>query len=197
MAGGAGRERTSSVAPVQTTMDSWTARSERRGAGGVKRGRAQPPFGKAAHSGGECSVFRGAYYVLRKNNGTRTTQYAPRFTPPAPRRSLLAVQLSIVVWTGATLLVLSLPAPPAIAFPLLALATGGLTGMAFPLAVALAQPRPTSTGAGAAGMVYGADLVGGCLGALLSAVVWVPLLGIPQTCAVIALVGVAGLLALA
>jgi len=46
-------------------------------------------------------------------------------------------------------------------------------------------------------MVYGADLVGGCLGALLSAVVLVPLLGIPQTCAVVALVGVAGLLALA
>jgi len=35
------------------------------------------------------------------------------------------------------------------------------------------------------------------LGALASAVVWVPLLGIPQTCVVIALVGVAGLLALA
>jgi len=45
-------------------------------------------------------------------------------------------------------------------------------------------------------MVYGADLVGGCLGALLSGVVWVPLLGIPQTCVLVALVGVAGLLAL-
>ena len=45
-------------------------------------------------------------------------------------------------------------------------------------------------------MLYGADLVGGCLGALLAAVLFVPVLGIPQTCAAIALVGLAGLLAL-
>jgi spermidine synthase len=142
-----------------------------------------------------CSVFHIAYGESRKNNRTRTTQYAPRFTLPAPRSTLIAVQLSTILFSGVTLLVLSLPAP-AIAFPLLALGTGCLTGMAFPLAVALVQPRSASTGAGAAGMVYGADLVGGCLGALLSGVAWVPLLGIPQTCAVVALVGVAGLLAL-
>jgi hypothetical protein len=45
-------------------------------------------------------------------------------------------------------------------------------------------------------MLYGADLAGGCLGALLGAVLFIPVLGIPQTCAVIALVGLAGLLAL-
>jgi hypothetical protein len=45
-------------------------------------------------------------------------------------------------------------------------------------------------------MLYGADLVGGCLGALLGAVLLIPVFGIPQTCAAIALVALAGLLAL-
>ncbi len=124
---------------------------------------------------------------------------------PRGVQALAAVQVSILAWTGVTLLVLSLPAP-AIAFPLLALGTGGLTGLAFPLAVGLVRPRPSpfpgreeAQGArsSVAGMVYGADLAGGCLGAIFSAVVFVPLLGIPQTCLVVALVGVAGLLALA
>jgi spermidine synthase len=47
-----------------------------------------------------------------------------------------------------------------------------------------------------AGFLYAADLVGGCLGALLGAVLLVPVLGIPQTCVAIALVGLAGLAAL-
>jgi predicted membrane-bound spermidine synthase len=73
-----------------------------------------------------------------------------------------------------------------------AVAAIGLAGMAFPLAVALIQ-RNVARGVG---MLYGADLVGGCLGALLGAVLFIPVLGIPQTCGVIALVGLAGLLAL-
>jgi spermidine synthase len=65
--------------------------------------------------------------------------------------------------------------------------------MAFPLAMALLQG-----GAGRkAGLLYGADLVGGCVGALLSSALLVPVLGIPRTCAALALVGLAGLLALA
>jgi spermidine synthase len=48
----------------------------------------------------------------------------------------------------------------------------------------------------AAGLLYGADLMGGCLGALLGAVFFVPMLGVLQTCIVILLVGLAGLLVL-
>ncbi|MGQ9459098.1 MAG: hypothetical protein ACUVS5_12555 [Anaerolineae bacterium] len=48
----------------------------------------------------------------------------------------------------------------------------------------------------AAGKLYAADLAGGCLGALLSAVLFIPVLGISQTCAAVALAGVTGLLAL-
>jgi spermidine synthase len=110
------------------------------------------------------------------------------------RRALFAVQLSVAIYSGVFPLILSLPTSmPRLVFPLLALIAGGLTGMAFPLAVALTHGSP----ARAAGALYGADLVGGCLGALLGAVLFVPLLGIPKTCAAVALVGLAGLLALA
>jgi spermidine synthase len=109
------------------------------------------------------------------------------------RRMLIGVQAAVAVYSGVFPLILSLPIPaPTLVFPLLALVAGGLTGMAFPLAVALMRGEAGK----AAGMLYGADLVGGCLGALLGAVLLVPVLGIPQTCAAIALVGLAGLLAL-
>ena len=106
------------------------------------------------------------------------------------RRALIAVQAAVAIYSGVFPLILSLPIPvPALVFPLLALVAGTLTGMAFPLAVALV---PGSAGR-VAGSLYGADLVGGCLGALLGAVLFVPVLGIPQTCAAILLVGLAGL----
>ncbi len=88
---------------------------------------------------------------------------------------------------------LSLPAP-SLVFPLLALLAGTLAGMAFPLALALVRKRGSS--GRTTGMLYGADLVGGCLGALFGAVLLIPVFGIPQTCVAIALVALAGLLAL-
>jgi spermidine synthase len=147
-----------------------------------------------------------AYNVLRIPFISRsTTHHAPHTTHHAPRtthhevrraearRALIAVQIAIIIYSGLFPLILLLPIPaPTLVFPLLALLAGALTGMAFPLAVALVRG-----GAGrVAGMLYGADLVGGCLGALLGAVLFIPLLGIPQTCAAVALVGLAGLLVL-
>jgi spermidine synthase len=109
------------------------------------------------------------------------------------KQSLLAVQVAIIIYSGLLSLILRLPIPaPALVFPLLALLAGLLTGMAFPLAVALMRGNAGRV----AGMLYGADLAGGCLGALLGVALFIPVLGIPQTCAVIALVGLAGLLAL-
>lgn len=64
--------------------------------------------------------------------------------------------------------------------------------MVYPLAVVLARGDPGR----AAGALYGADLLGGCLGALLGSAILIPLLGVPQTCLVVALVDLAGLLAL-
>jgi spermidine synthase len=109
------------------------------------------------------------------------------------KRLLIAVQIAVAVYGGVFPLMLSLSIPaPTLVFPLLALLAGALTGMAFPLAVALMQ----GGGGRAAGVLYGADLAGGCVGTLLGAVLLVPVLGIPQTCAAIALVGLAGALIL-
>jgi spermidine synthase len=110
-----------------------------------------------------------------------------------PRRALIVVQGVVVIYSGILPLILSLPTSiPATVFPLLALLAGGCAGTAFPLAAALVQGRADRV----AGALYGADLVGGCAGALASALLFVPVLGIPQTCVAILLVGLAGLLAL-
>ena len=110
-----------------------------------------------------------------------------------PRRALIVVQGVVMVYSGLLPLVLSLSTSiPAVVFPLLALLAGGSAGAAFPLAVALVRGSADR----AAGALYGADLVGGCVGALLGALLFVPVLGIPQTCVAILLVGLAGLLAL-
>ena len=60
------------------------------------------------------------------------------------------------------------------------------------MAVAIMQGNPGQV----AGKLYEVDLVGDCLGVLLGAVIFIPVLGIPQTCAVIVLVGVARLVIL-
>ena len=115
------------------------------------------------------------------------------------RRALIGLQLAIVVYSGVLVLFLRLSLPaPTLVFPLLALLAGMLGGIAFPLGLALIRIRRSRRGSAgrAAGMLYGADLVGGCLGALLGAVLLIPVFGIPQTCAAIALVALAGLLAL-
>jgi spermidine synthase len=111
------------------------------------------------------------------------------------KQALLGLQLAIAIYSGIFMLLLHLTIPmPRLVFPLLALLAGGLGGMAFPLALALI-PKKGNAGR-AAGMLYGADLVGGCLGALAGAVFLIPVLGIPQTCAVLALITLAGLLVL-
>jgi spermidine synthase len=112
-----------------------------------------------------------------------------------PRQALIGVQLAVAVYSGVFALILRLPIPaPTLVFPLLALVAGTLGGMTFPLALALV--RRGGDAGGAAGVLYGADLVGGCLGAILSAALLIPVLGIPQTCVAIALIAVAGLLVL-
>jgi spermidine synthase len=137
----------------------------------------------------------------------------------SPRTALVAIVVGIFLYAAIFPLVVGL-APPVWSFLLLALLAGGLTGLAFPVAVAClaertltgvssveapvreaaSQPVPSSlraTAKGAAGrlvgLLYGMDLAGGCLGAILSSVFLVPILGIPQTCLAVALVALAAL----
>jgi len=96
----------------------------------------------------------------------------------------------------------SLPAP---AFWLMALIAGCLGGLMFPLAIRFWQTEgdhqqehvEEDRRSSAAGALYGADLLGGCVGALIGATFLIPVLGIPQTCVMIAFAGLAAMLALA
>jgi predicted membrane-bound spermidine synthase len=100
----------------------------------------------------------------------------------------------MAVYGGVLPFLLAQPIPaPTFAFPLLAFVAGCLGGMTFPLAVTVWNAE---CGMRSAGFLYGADLLGGCLGALAGAAFLVPVLGIPQTCAAVALVGLAALAAL-
>ncbi len=129
-------------------------------------------------------------YMVGMVLGSRLAASRP-WAAPTARRALLALMGALVV--GAALLPFLLGRPlPAAVFPLLALLGGGWGGAVFPLAL---QAERGDVGR-AAGRLYGADLAGGCLGALLGGAFFVPLLGIPQTCGVIALLGVAGILTL-
>jgi spermidine synthase len=113
------------------------------------------------------------------------------------KRALLGAGLALAVYSAAFAFVVQSPIPaPVLTFPVLTLLAGALAGMAYPLALVLIAARGASPGRAAA-MLYAADLVGGCLGALLGAVFLIPVLGIPQTCWAIAMVTLAGLLALA
>lgn len=105
-----------------------------------------------------------------------------------PQMVLIGTQVGIALF-ACGLLGIGPLSPPAWAFPLLAVAGGGLVGLVFPLAVACTQGESGRV----AGQLYGADLVGGCLGAALTGSLLIPVLGIPHTCLAVALVGLAGL----
>lgn len=108
------------------------------------------------------------------------------------RWGLIGVQAGVALFSGLLVGLLWLPAPvPEAGFAILAVIAGLLPGAAFPLAAALVGGE-----ARAVGRLYGADLLGGALGAALCAALLVPLLGLPQVCLLAALVGLGGLLSL-
>ncbi|MCX7856075.1 MAG: hypothetical protein N2556_08945, partial [Anaerolineae bacterium] len=113
-----------------------------------------------------------------------------QWASPTARRALLALMGALALGSAVLPLLLQRPLP-AFVFPLLTLFVGGWGGAVFPLAL---EAERGDVGR-AASRLYGADLAGGCLGALLGGTVFIPLLGIPQTCGVVALVGLAGCLA--
>ena len=89
---------------------------------------------------------------------------------------------------------------PNLSFPLIILLAGFLGGMDFPLAAELTRASALNSSKGSvgrvAGLIYGADLVGACLGAFLSSALLIPVLGIPQTCYAVALLSLAGMVLL-
>jgi predicted membrane-bound spermidine synthase len=67
------------------------------------------------------------------------------------------------------------------------LVVGGLTGYQFPLAAAVVIEDP-SHAAGRSGLVYGLDLAGSSLGALVSGALLIPVLGLASTCSAVSVV---------
>jgi len=112
-----------------------------------------------------------------------------------PLRVLIAAQgvamLYALLLPFALLKAAALPWPN-LSFPLLTLVAGFLGGMDFPLAAELTKGSVGRV----AGLIYGADLVGACLGAFLSSALLIPVLGIPQTCYAVALLSLAGVVLL-
>jgi spermidine synthase len=111
------------------------------------------------------------------------------------RRALLLVQVAVCAYPLILLGVLTVFARAGledagarafalqaqVVFPLLAFLAGLVGGLQFPLASDLWLAEMPGA-ARAAGYTYGADLLGSCLGALLTTVLLVPVLGIPYAC---------------
>jgi spermidine synthase len=102
---------------------------------------------------------------------------------------LTQAALAVTAFLLPSLLSLSLAG---LLFPLLLVLIGVLGGLQFPLAVALSGGKPGQ----ATGLIYGADLLGGCVGALLGGILLVPLLGVSGACYAVGLFCLAGLAAL-
>jgi spermidine synthase len=79
-----------------------------------------------------------------------------------------------------------------VAFPLLAFLAGCVGGLQFPLANLLYLGESPGA-ARAAGYTYGVDLIGSCLGAILTSALLVPVLGIAYACATAAVLNMGSL----
>ena len=121
--------------------------------------------------------------------------FAPERWARRPLWVLIAAQVVAMLYAlllPSTLLKAAALPLPHLSFPLLTLLAGFLGGMDFPLAAELTQGNVGRV----AGLIYGADLAGACLGAFLSSAFLIPVLGIPQTCYVVALLSLAGVVLL-
>ena len=82
-----------------------------------------------------------------------------------------------------------------IVFPFLPIISGFIGGFQFPLANKIILKNTDIIGR-TAGLTYGMDLLGSCLGALLVSAFLVPILGITQTCVAVAILNFAVLITL-
>ncbi len=158
-------------------------------------------------------LLTGAFMIGLGGGGLWMTRRLSRVRRPL--RVLAAIQLCLVAYAsllGPALALLALWGSHPVTlvalqavFLLLMAVTGFLVGAEFPLAgrLQLAARRPAEGASpvgrsgggedgdgdvgGAAGTLYAADLVGGCIGAVVVSAVLIPVLGLQQTCLVAAL----------
>ncbi|MGQ9625355.1 MAG: hypothetical protein ACUVV0_00425 [Anaerolineae bacterium] len=138
----------------------------------------------------EVSLIYAAFMAGTAAGGALAERWLARALPG--RRLLLPVQAVLVAYAALLpTLLKEVSAWPEIELVFLALVflAGLLGGMEFPLSVSLVRGEAGRK----AGLIYGADLLGACLGAVLAGVLFIPVLGISQTCYAVALIGLAGL----
>ncbi len=105
----------------------------------------------------------------------------------------LSVEAGLMLFTLLVMFPLSIPDMPLLSRPLVLhllfllflFASGIFVGWEFPLATSLYQS--TSTLGRSVGLVYAADLAGGCLGGLLTGILLFPLLGLFRACLLLSL----------
>ena len=98
--------------------------------------------------------------------------------------AILVALILALIFGGIARLPFFLPAEVLLA--ILNCAAGFLVGLEFPLANKIYLGVDERVGQ-VAGSLYAADLLGGCLGAILASIFLVPILGVPQACFVIAM----------
>jgi len=98
--------------------------------------------------------------------------------------SIFVALILVLMFTGIGKLPFFLPAE--VFLSILNCAAGFLVGLEFPLANKIFLRGSERVGQVAGGL-YAADLLGGCVGAILASVFLVPVLGVPQACFVIAM----------
>lgn len=112
-------------------------------------------------------------------------------------RILLIIMLGVVIFTGLVPWLVELISwTGAVAvFMLLITASGILTGLVYPIVNKLYLDSGIAIGK-TAGLIDSADHLGACAGALFTGVVFMPLFGIWQTCILVALVNLVGVILL-
>lgn len=108
-----------------------------------------------------------------------------------PRKLFLKIQIGMCVypvflaafllWVSRISQVHTIPPQAQFAFAFLPVIAGFLGGVQFPLAAKILTAESSATGR-VAGRLYGVDLLGSCLGAILASAILIPVLGIVGAC---------------
>ena len=106
----------------------------------------------------------------------------------------IRTQISICIYPLVLPLILRADLPVSL-FPFLPIIAGFIGGFQFPLANKIYLGSEREIGR-VAGLTYGMDLLGSCLGALLASAFLIPILGIPQTCVAVAFLNIGSLVLL-
>jgi spermidine synthase len=112
----------------------------------------------------------------------------------------LKIEIMIILFSFLFPFVFSIPSQylekPAISllvymlFLIMSFLSGACIGLQFPLAakIYLGRPSKEETFSHTAGLLYGADLLGGFLGGLFGGILLLPILGLKETCFMIAMI---------